>query len=687
MKINKFLLAAVMAGTVGASITSCSSDFLNEDLTTQYSTQRFTTQDGLDELVTGTYQKLKFKFNYIWGIEMFNLGVDEFTDANNSIPSFNCYSADLNSAETGANAPLWDNMYGGIESANTLIQNIPLYYDKNNANYNTRLGEGYFLRAFFYLQLVSQYGGVPLKLQPSTSVETYFTRATEEECFTQIISDLEQAYSLLPTTPAQTGRITKWAAAHYLAKAHLTRSSELHSSWNSSYISDDLAKVIKYGTEVVAAHPLCNDYVNLWDYTKANSANEKVSEVVLAAQFSDDQTTWGRYGNQMHLYYPSVYQDLAGTKRDISGDREFSYACATNYSMDVFDRVNDSRFWKSFITTYGCNTNSGAPAWTAANAPLGPTGTVVGAKRFKGGELAIKYIVNNAGDSRYAAVSGDPTGVLKDGVMQNTHTFVRYFKDESQAWVGQHGNEGYYGIQKRSVALSKYRDGYRNAVASQFGTRDAILARSAEDVLMVAEAYIRQGESQYSNAITWINKLRDRAAYKAGEDRTKHVDGGQAYKNNSYCNGLGGGFSADGAIYWDKNTYYESNNMAVTTDATATALHINSVSDVYNSTVDSPIYQKLGCTTNAQKMMCFLLNERTRELCGETLRWEDLARTKTLEARWKAFNDGFVRGNTVFNASTHYYRPIPQSFLDNITDQNGKALSAEQKQAMQNPGY
>ena len=687
MKINKFLLAAVMAGTVGASITSCSSDFLNEDLTTQYSTQRFTTQDGLDELVTGTYQKLKFKFNYIWGIEMFNLGVDEFTDANNSIPSFNCYSADLNSAETGANAPLWDNMYGGIESANTLIQNIPLYYDKNNANYNTRLGEGYFLRAFFYLQLVSQYGGVPLKLQPSTSVETYFTRATEEECFAQIISDLEQAYSLLPTTPAQTGRITKWAAAHYLAKAHLTRSSELHSSWNSSYISDDLAKVIKYGTEVVAAHPLCNDYVNLWDYTKANSANEKVSEVVLAAQFSDDQTTWGRYGNQMHLYYPSVYQDLAGTKRDISGDREFSYACATNYSMDVFDRVNDSRFWKSFITTYGCNTNSGAPAWTAANAPLGPTGTVVGAKRFKGGELAIKYIVNNAGDSRYAAVSGDPTGVLKDGVMQNTHTFVRYFKDESQAWVGQHGNEGYYGIQKRSVALSKYRDGYRNAVASQFGTRDAILARSAEDVLMVAEAYIRQGESQYSNAITWINKLRDRAAYKAGEDRTKHVDGGQAYKNNSYCNGLGGGFSADGAIYWDKNTYYESNNMAVTTDATATALHINSVSDVYNSTVDSPIYQKLGCTTNAQKMMCFLLNERTRELCGETLRWEDLARTKTLEARWKAFNDGFVRGNTVFNASTHYYRPIPQSFLDNITDQNGKALTAEQKQAMQNPGY
>ena len=559
---------------------------------------------------------------------------------------------------------------------------------RTNANYNTRLGEGYFLRAFFYFQLVSQYGGVPLKLQPSTSVETYFTRASEQDCFAQIISDLDQAYTLLPTKAAQTGRITKWAAAHFLAKAHLTRASELYSSWNSSTTAADLDAVIKYGQEVVAAQPLCDNYVNLWDFTKANSANELVSEVVLAAQFSDDQTTWGRYGNQMHLYYPSVYQDIAGTKRDISGGREFSYARATNYSMDVFDRVNDSRFWKSFTTCYGCNYTKDAPSWSAANAPLGPTGTVAGTKRFIGGQLAIKYIVNDAGDARYAPVTNDPTGVLKNSVMQNTHTFVRYFNSEPQAWVGVHGNEGHSGIPKRSVALSKYRDGYRNAVASQFGTRDAIIARSAEDALMVAEAYIRQGEAQYPNAIIWINKLRDRAAFKDGEDRSKNVDGGQAYKNNSYCTGLGGGFSADGAIYWDKNTYYESNNdIPVTTTSTASVMHINSVNDIYSSKVDSPIYDKLGCTTNTAKMMCFLLNERTRELCGETYRWEDLARTKTLETRWKAFNDGFVRGNTAFSASTHYYRPIPQSFLDNITDQNGVALTADQKTAMQNPGY
>jgi hypothetical protein len=577
-------------------------------------------------------------------------------------------------------------MYSGIESANTLIQNVPLYYDKENPNYDVRMGEGYFMRGYFYLQLVVQFGGVPLKVTPSNGVETYFTRNSEEECFAQIFSDLQQAYDLLPPKASEFGRVTKWAAAHYLAKAHLTRASELYEAWNVDYVSADLDAVIKYGTEVVNAHPLVDDYVQLWDYQKANSANEKVSEVILSAQFSDDQATWGRYGNQIHLYYPSVYQDLAGTSRDISGGREFSYARATNYTLDVFDRVSDSRFWKSFVTMYGCNNTNGAPVWTETNAVLGPPGTVVGAKRFVGSELAIKYIVNDAGDTRYEKVPNDNTGVLKNGVMQNTHTFVRYFEGEPQAWVGEHGNYGYFDVRSRSVALSKYRDGYRESIASQFGTRDAIMARSAEDVLMIAEAYIRKGEGEYANALIWINKLRARAGYKAGEDRSKNVDGGQSYKNNSYATGKGGGFSADGAIYWEGNSYYESNNEIPET-TTASSILLNSANDVYNSSVDAPIYAKLGATSNADKMMCFLLNERTRELCGELYRWEDLARTKTLEARWKAFNDGYVRGNTVFNAATHYYRPIPQSFLDAITNESGTALTPAEKQAMQNPGY
>lgn len=693
MKLNRILFAALIASITGSSITSCSESFLDENLTTQYSTDRFKTQEGLDELVTGAYQKLKFKFNYIWGIQCYNMGVDEFTDANNVIPAWNHYSQDLNSSENAANQPIWDNYYGLVEPANILIQNIPQYYNQSSPTYNTRLGEAHFLRAYAYFELVKQFGGVPLKLVPSTSAETYFTRNSAEEIYTQVISDFGEAYRLLPDKGESIGRINKYAAAHFLAKAHLFRASELYSDWNSNYIVSDLDAVIQYGSEVVDAHPLCNDYVELWDYEQPNGANEKVSEVILAAQFSNDESTWGRYGNQMHLYYPAVYQgnDIGGCKRDISGGREFSYVSATEYTMQVFDRVNDSRFWKSFITCYGANETKSAPTWTAEDMPYAPAGVKEGDKRFSGGELGMKYIVNDPGDNRYEKYPNAPAyTVLKDGKMCNTYTYVRYFKGQEHSWNINEKTGNYYDIipHKRSVALSKFRDGYRVSIASQFGTRDAIIARSADDVLMVAEAYIRKGEANYDKAIEWMNKLRERAGYKTGEDRSKNVDGGQAYKNNPYCSGKGGGHSSEGAIYWEENTYYESNNIEQeTTASTKTTMKLNSASDVYNSTVDVPIYNELGCTSNADKMMCFLLNERTRELCGELQRWEDLARTKTLDARWHKFNDGASRGLGEFKSEKHYYRPIPQAFLDGITNSNGSALSNEEKKAMQNPGY
>lgn len=693
MKLNRILFAALIASITGSSITSCSESFLDENLTTQYSTDRFKTQEGLDELVTGAYQKLKFKFNYIWGIQCYNMGVDEFTDANNVIPAWNHYSQDLNSSENAANQPIWDNYYGLVEPANILIQNIPQYYNQSSSTYNTRLGEAHFLRAYAYFELVKQFGGVPLKLVPSTSAETYFTRNSAEEIYTQVISDFGEAYRLLPDKGESIGRINKYAAAHFLAKAHLFRASELYSDWNSNYIASDLDAVIQYGSEVVDAHPLCNDYVELWDYEQPNGANEKVSEVILAAQFSNDESTWGRYGNQMHLYYPAVYQgnDIGGCKRDISGGREFSYVSATEYTMQVFDRVNDSRFWKSFITCYGANETKSAPTWTAEDMPYAPAGVKEGDKRFSGGELGMKYIVNDPGDNRYEKYPNAPAyTVLKDGKMCNTYTYVRYFKGQEHSWNINEKTGNYYDIipHKRSVALSKFRDGYRVSIASQFGTRDAIIARSADDVLMVAEAYIRKGEANYDKAVEWMNKLRERAGYKTGEDRSKNVDGGQAYKNNPYCSGKGGGHSSEGAIYWEENTYYESNNIEQkTTASTKTTMKLNSVADVYNSTVDTPIYNELGCTSNADKMMCFLLNERTRELCGELQRWEDLARTKTLDARRHKFNDGASRGLGEFKSEKHYYRPIPQAFLDGITNSNGSALSNEEKKAMQNPGY
>lgn len=78
------------------------------------------------------------------------------------------------------------------------------------------------------------------------------------------------------------------------------------------------------------------------------------------------------------------------------------------------------------------------------------------------------------------------------------------------------------------------------------------------------------------------------------------------------------------------------------------------------------------------------MNERTRELLGEWLRWEDLSRTGMLIKRAKAFNP---EAATNITEGKHELRPIPQSFIDGLKNEDGSNLTNEQAASWQNPGY
>ena len=81
MKNYKILLASLLGAAGLFVLNSCSKKFLNEEQITIPDTDYFKTEKGLDDLSIGVYSKLKFKFNYTWAMGLFNLGVDEFTDA------------------------------------------------------------------------------------------------------------------------------------------------------------------------------------------------------------------------------------------------------------------------------------------------------------------------------------------------------------------------------------------------------------------------------------------------------------------------------------------------------------------------------------------------------------------------------------------------------------------------------
>ncbi|QEH40988.1 RagB/SusD family nutrient uptake outer membrane protein [Chitinophaga sp. XS-30] len=68
--------------------------------------------------------------------------------------------------------------------------------------------------------------------------------------------------------------------------------------------------------------------------------------------------------------------------------------------------------------------------------------------------------------------------------------------------------------------------------------------------------------------------------------------------------------------------------------------------------------------TPAQVTLDFILDERTRELYGEAVRWWDLARTRTLVPRLQQYN--LEGGPNV--KDFHMLRPIPQQQIDLVTE-------------------
>ncbi|MEP6806141.1 MAG: RagB/SusD family nutrient uptake outer membrane protein, partial [Flavobacterium sp.] len=120
----------------------------------------------------------------------------------------------------------WRQIYAGINRANVSIDNIPKV--AGNEAIKTRLiNEAKFIRGLLYFQAVRLWGGVPIILHEPTSIQLESLkskRATVEEVYAQIISDLNAAEALPATYPAtDAGRATSGAAKAILAKVYLTR--------------------------------------------------------------------------------------------------------------------------------------------------------------------------------------------------------------------------------------------------------------------------------------------------------------------------------------------------------------------------------------------------------------------------------------------------------------------------------
>ncbi|GGH39550.1 RagB/SusD family nutrient uptake outer membrane protein [Dyadobacter endophyticus] len=225
LKYKSLLLIALLAG----GLSSCDTDFLDVTPPTEIPTDAVWKDGALAEgFVTGVYAGLQ---QGGFSEQMLASLTDEavFTHTGRNINTVN--EGSLSPSNLGwVDATYgWSQMFQYIRATNIAISNLGVATFTDETLKARLKGEAYFLRAYYYQQLVRYYGAVPLIKKVYALNEDYsVARATFDECVKSIVSDADSSALLLDGKSLVKGRATKAAALALKARILLYAASDLH---------------------------------------------------------------------------------------------------------------------------------------------------------------------------------------------------------------------------------------------------------------------------------------------------------------------------------------------------------------------------------------------------------------------------------------------------------------------------
>jgi len=266
MKLHTLTTAALL-GTMLLT-TGCEKDLLDKQNPNQPTVENFwQTQTDAQAGVTAAYSALQFTGVYARWIHFANdirsdegYSLSPWTDLAN-FTRFVQFDYNLEPTRV-----IWEDHYRGVFRCNQIIANVPAI-QMDDAMKKTLLAEAHFLRAVFYSNLVTQFGNVPLILEPST-ISSTAQQATVEQGWTQVITDLQAAITDLPVSN-DVGHATKGSAQGLLGRVYMQQHM-----WQEA--STLFSQIISSGKYALVANYLDNFTV----------ANENNSESLFEVQFS-----------------------------------------------------------------------------------------------------------------------------------------------------------------------------------------------------------------------------------------------------------------------------------------------------------------------------------------------------------------------------------------------------------------
>lgn len=358
--------------------TSCS-DFLNEDVRGQENLDTyFKTEAEAESFVTGCYNALTFngwwQVNTVWLLS--EMTSDDAWMGNTTQQSDYTSLAffQSNGQSNGLISNFWQYRYKGILRCNIAINNIdeaPIVDESKKARL---IAEAKFLRAFYYFELVKNFGGVPIVedfLMPDEIQG--ITRSSADEVYDFIEKDLKDAAEVLPQRSEQSeseiGRATRGAALGYLGKVYVYQSK-----WDEAKMA--LKNVIEE-----KEYRLLDNFGDVWDIDHDNSA-----ESLFEVQFT----------------YDGVYA-LGGSLSIITGNRSggdqdgWAWGLPSANLENAFIEAGDTERLRWTIIKHGATEIAGEPDFETVVEMQGDQngdGTyAIDPSKHKSARLARKYYV------------------------------------------------------------------------------------------------------------------------------------------------------------------------------------------------------------------------------------------------------------------------------------------------------
>ncbi|UZR99153.1 RagB/SusD family nutrient uptake outer membrane protein [Chondrinema litorale] len=456
MKLIKYTSTLILL-IAGLTFTSCE-DFLEEENYTAITIETANTDsETFDQLLAYVYEisrenttRYVADMYYVFedlGTDVVTrggsiTGTDEINDYVNVNPSTYAYQV------------YWGNQYAIISAANVLIDNAETIEGVSETTKTTGVGEAKFFRAWSYFKLAENYGGVPLVLNQVTTAVTDFSRNTEEEVYTQIVTDLEDALASVADDPSEYGKVSKDAVRFLMSKVLLTR------AYKSFGSSSDFTEAASLAETIISSYSLVGTFEDLVDV-----GNQRNSEVVFAYLFGDNSVSRG-WGNSRHMMYKFRYFDYPGMTRGDNYQKGLGPAL-TPFYYSLFTE-EDERAEATYRRVIYAEEDS-------------EDGTILA------GDTAIFFPKVAWSDSEIAAV---PYAVINPD---------DYFANDGTTEV-------HYPMFKK---FDNPGVPFTQPDQSSQGTRDMVMMRAGEAYLIAAEAYLQLGNA--SSAAEKINTIRSRA--------------------------------------------------------------------------------------------------------------------------------------------------------------------------------